>query len=130
MCLCVIFFYKQRTAYELRISGWSSDVCSSDLLPKADIDNYTALFMAPFMAQLLSGLGGHFRPMFNLTVSNVPGPDRPLYFNGAKMEQMYPVSLLAHGQALNLPAVSYAGQFNAIGRAQRRTPVTNAPPVY
>lgn len=81
-------------------------------LGKADIDNYTALFMAPFMAQLLSGLGGHLRPMFNLTVSNVPGPERPLYLNGAKMEQMYPVSLLAHGQALNITAVSYAGQFN------------------
>lgn len=81
-------------------------------LHKADMDNYTALFMAPFMMQLLSGLGGHLRPMFNLTVSNVPGPDRPLYFNGARMEQMYPVSLLAHGQALNITAVSYAGQFN------------------
>src|SRR3546814_10552938 len=28
----VIFFFKQKTAYELRISDWSSDVCSSDLL--------------------------------------------------------------------------------------------------
>src|SRR3546814_8822047 len=27
-----IFFFKQKTAYELRISDWSSDVCSSDLL--------------------------------------------------------------------------------------------------
>src|SRR3546814_10869493 len=41
MCLCVIrvlfmrldgfFFFKQKTAYEMRISDWSSDVCSSDL---------------------------------------------------------------------------------------------------
>src|SRR3546814_1221675 len=31
---CVVFFFfKQKTAYELRISDWSSDVCSSDLLP-------------------------------------------------------------------------------------------------
>src|SRR3546814_4072344 len=30
--LCV-FFFKQKTAYEMRISDWSSDVCSSDLLP-------------------------------------------------------------------------------------------------
>ena len=81
-------------------------------LAKADIDNYTALFMAPFVGQLLSGLGGRVRPMFNLTVSNVPGPDRVLYFNGAKMEQMYPVSLLTHGQALNITAVSYADQFS------------------
>src|SRR3546814_11941224 len=29
--LCVVFFFKQKTAYEMRISDWSSDVCSSDL---------------------------------------------------------------------------------------------------
>src|SRR3546814_12014289 len=28
---CIIFFFKQKTAYEVRISDWSSDVCSSDL---------------------------------------------------------------------------------------------------
>src|SRR3546814_7327441 len=31
MCFCFIFFFKQKTAYEMRISDWSSDVCSSDL---------------------------------------------------------------------------------------------------
>src|SRR3546814_6728118 len=31
MCLFVFFFFKQKTAYEMRISDWSSDVCSSDL---------------------------------------------------------------------------------------------------
>src|SRR3546814_3305295 len=31
MCLCFFFFCKQKTAYEMRISDWSSDVCSSDL---------------------------------------------------------------------------------------------------
>src|SRR3546814_3227224 len=30
--LCDVFFFKQKTAYEMRISDWSSDVCSSDLL--------------------------------------------------------------------------------------------------
>src|SRR3546814_9548145 len=30
--LCFFFFFKQKTAYEMRISDWSSDVCSSDLL--------------------------------------------------------------------------------------------------
>src|SRR3546814_10179961 len=28
---CVFFFFKQKTAYEMRMSDWSSDVCSSDL---------------------------------------------------------------------------------------------------
>src|SRR3546814_7059466 len=31
-CVYVFFFFKQKTAYEMRISDWSSDVCSSDLL--------------------------------------------------------------------------------------------------
>src|SRR3546814_4734236 len=32
MCVLIFFFFKQKTAYEMRISDWSSDVCSSDLL--------------------------------------------------------------------------------------------------
>src|SRR3546814_4957736 len=31
-CCLIFFFFKQKTAYEMRISDWSSDVCSSDLL--------------------------------------------------------------------------------------------------
>src|SRR3546814_3100386 len=33
VCVCIVFFFffKQKTAYEMRISDWSSDVCSSDL---------------------------------------------------------------------------------------------------
>ncbi len=81
-------------------------------LPREAVTGYTALFMAPFMLQLVTGLGGLTRPMFNVTISNVPGPSSVLYFNGARMEQMYPVSLLSHGQALNITVVSYAGQFN------------------
>src|SRR3546814_5927228 len=38
MCVSFFFFFKQKTAYEMRISDWSSDVCSSDLLsPKVEI---------------------------------------------------------------------------------------------
>src|SRR3546814_7066445 len=33
VCLFSFFFFKQKTAYEMRISDWSSDVCSSDLAP-------------------------------------------------------------------------------------------------
>src|SRR3546814_8717650 len=37
MCLvCLFFFFKQKTAYEMRISDWSSDVCSSDLQHDTD----------------------------------------------------------------------------------------------
>src|SRR3546814_1116391 len=48
MCSCsLLFFFKQKTAYEMRISDWSSDVCSSDLLvaagPRADFEHRGAL---------------------------------------------------------------------------------------
>src|SRR3546814_8608826 len=38
-----LFFFKQKTAYEMRISDWSSDVCSSDLFTKAEHDGALAL---------------------------------------------------------------------------------------
>src|SRR3546814_10609196 len=38
---CCIFFFKQKTAYEMRISDWSSDVCSSDLSGTSSADGLT-----------------------------------------------------------------------------------------
>src|SRR3546814_9653323 len=42
MSYCVFFFFKQRTAYEMRISDWSADVCSPDLLDRAAASAVTA----------------------------------------------------------------------------------------
>jgi WS/DGAT/MGAT family acyltransferase len=78
-------------------------------LPKKAMMQYTLMLMAPYTLSLLSGMGGRTRPMFNVTISNVPGPDKPLYFRGARMEAAYPVSLVSHGQALNITCQSYAG---------------------
>src|SRR3546814_6921128 len=36
---CVVFVFKQKTAYEMRISDWSSDVCSSDLAIARPVDS-------------------------------------------------------------------------------------------
>lgn len=73
---------------------------------------YSSLFAAPFALQTLSGLTGRTRPFFNITVSNVPGPADPRYLQGARLEAMYPVSIAAHGQALNITCTSYAGSLN------------------
>lgn len=81
-------------------------------LPKSALTQYTTLVMAPYMLQLISGLGGRVKPVFNITISNVPGPDHTLYYNGAKLEAMYPVSLIAHGGALNITCLSYNGTLN------------------
>jgi diacylglycerol O-acyltransferase / wax synthase len=78
-------------------------------LPRQAMTQYTLLLMAPYMASLMTGIGGRTRPMFNITISNVPGPEQPLYFRGARMEASYPVSLVSHGQALNITCQSYAG---------------------
>jgi WS/DGAT/MGAT family acyltransferase len=81
-------------------------------LPKAALTQYTMLLMSPYILQLLSGMGGRMRPVFNVTISNVPGPKETLYYEGAKLEAMYPVSLIAHGGALNITCLSYAGSLN------------------
>lgn len=81
-------------------------------LPRNALNQYTMLMMSPYILQLLSGLGGRMRPAFNVTISNVPGPEEPLYYNGSRLEAMYPVSLIAHGGALNITCLSYAGSLN------------------
>ncbi len=78
-------------------------------LPRQAMLQYTLLLMAPYMMSLVTGVGGRTRPMFNVTISNVPGPEQPLYFRGARLEATYPVSLVTHGQALNITCQSYAG---------------------
>jgi diacylglycerol O-acyltransferase / wax synthase len=81
-------------------------------LPRASMANYTIALMAPTILQLLTGLGGRTRPVFNITISNVPGPDKPLYFRGAELLATYPVSIVTHGQAINITCQSYAGDMD------------------
>jgi diacylglycerol O-acyltransferase / wax synthase len=79
--------------------------------------------MTPLQIVAMSGIGvspsvlvpllrlqGIVRPPFNLVISNVPGPRRPLYLDGARMTGMYPLSVPMHGQALNITCVSYVDQ--------------------
>jgi WS/DGAT/MGAT family acyltransferase len=81
-------------------------------LPRQAMQQYTMLLMAPTIITLLTGIGGRLRPMFNITISNVPGPEKPLYFRGAELVAIYPASIVTHGQALNITCESYAGFMN------------------
>src|SRR3546814_2495488 len=47
-CVFLFFFFKQKTAYEMRISDWSSDVCSSDLAERNDMVEYFGEQLAGF----------------------------------------------------------------------------------
>jgi diacylglycerol O-acyltransferase len=72
---------------------------------------YTALMSTPLMLPALLGLGALFPPT-NVVISNVPGPRQPMYWNGAKLEGMYPVSIVYHGVAVNITVTSYAGSLD------------------
>jgi len=76
------------------------------------MDAYTALLMAPFLSQAVLGFGGHGPPAANLVISNVPGPAETRYLDGSPLEELFPVSLLFNGQALNVTGVSYDGGFD------------------
>jgi hypothetical protein len=49
---------------------------------------------------------------FNLIVSNVPGPDIPLYYAGCRLVAYYPLSAIADGQGLNITVMSLGGQLH------------------
>ncbi len=49
----------------------------------------------------------HVAPLFNLIVSNVPGPDFPLYLAGARMVSMYPIGPIIEGVGMNVTVFSY-----------------------
>jgi WS/DGAT/MGAT family acyltransferase len=52
------------------------------------------------------------RPIWNLVISNVPGPQFPLYCAGARMEADYPVSVITDGMGLNITVMSYCGHLD------------------
>jgi diacylglycerol O-acyltransferase / wax synthase len=56
-----------------------------------------------------SGLG---RPAWNLVISNVPGPQIPLYLAGARLDANYPVSVITDGMGLNITVMSYCGHLD------------------
>ncbi|MBC7498968.1 MAG: wax ester/triacylglycerol synthase family O-acyltransferase, partial [Herminiimonas sp.] len=56
-----------------------------------------------------SKLADKIPPIANVVISNVPGPRVPLYLAGAKMTTYFPVSIVAHGLALNITVQSYDG---------------------
>lgn len=74
-----------------------------------EVELLTMAISAPSM--LLMPLGMISRlPPYNLTISNVPGMRETMYWNGARMDGSYPLSIITDGMALNITLVSYADQ--------------------
>ena len=80
-------------------------------LPAALLSDVTQ-FAIPALAGQAARLNERLRLLeranpFNLFVSNVPGPNVPLYFAGAELLAYYPLSAIADGQGLNITVISY-----------------------
>src|SRR3546814_19640247 len=78
MCCLFFFFFKQKTAYELRISDWSSDVCSSDLFGDLDVIFYAGAALPQHLWDRLEAVAVRVRgrriPILSALGSTETGP--------------------------------------------------------
>lgn len=81
-------------------------------LPQESVVPYVLLRSLPLFASQSPALGRFIPPLFNLAVSNTGGAEETLYFNGARLEALYPLSPLMQYSALSIDCVSYAGTLN------------------
>ena len=71
-------------------------------LPKLQQLALSAFNVSPLLLSLVSPALGSAAPPFNLVISNVPGSREPLYWNGARLDGNYPLSIALDGQAMNI----------------------------
>jgi diacylglycerol O-acyltransferase / wax synthase len=75
-------------------------------MPRLQKIAHGATMLAPMGASLVTGHAKK-RPAFNLVISNVPGPRETLYLDGARLNEVYPVSIPTHYLALNITISGY-----------------------
>ena len=81
---------------------------------------HAAAMLTPFLPSMATG---HARkhPIFNVVISNVPGPTMPLYLDGAQLDELYPVSIPADYMALNITVSGYGDHLGFGFTACRRS---------
>ncbi|WP_428339637.1 WS/DGAT/MGAT family O-acyltransferase [Mycobacterium sp.] len=77
-------------------------------LPRLQAYALSAALIAPMGLSALPGFASAAPPAFNIVISNVPGPTQPMYWNGARLDGNYPLSIALDGQALNITMVNNA----------------------
>jgi diacylglycerol O-acyltransferase / wax synthase len=81
---------------------------------------FTQITSSPLLLTKILGLETAL-PAYNLVISNVPGAREKMYLNGARLDGVYPASIVGNGQLLNITLVSYAGQLDFGIIADRRS---------
>ncbi|WP_183093576.1 WS/DGAT/MGAT family O-acyltransferase [Nocardioides stalactiti] len=73
----------------------------------AEVIAVSKLIMGGAIISSLTGISALPRHPFNLIISNVPATNVPLYSNGARMTDIYPVSMISEAQAMNITLTRY-----------------------
>ncbi|KRB80377.1 hypothetical protein ASE01_02555 [Nocardioides sp. Root190] len=83
----------------------------------AEVLAVSKLIMGGAVISGMTGITALPRHPFNLIISNVPAANQPLYYNGAQMTDIYPVSMISEAQALNITLTRYDSQmtFGLVG---------------
>lgn len=86
-----------------------------------DFNEYAPGMTAAIGARMMAGLGfvNRVSPMFNCTINNVPGPQKPLYLCGAKLVTVHGIGPVMDGAGLNFTAFSYCGEVTITLTADR-----------
>jgi WS/DGAT/MGAT family acyltransferase len=100
----------QRTHEALKTAKERHRALPAQLLQDATQFIPPAVFARASRVQL--SLAATRRPIWNLVISNVPGPQFPLYLAGARVEANYPVSVITDGLGLNITVMSYCGELD------------------
>ena len=81
-------------------------------LPKVQQMALSAFNVSPLLLELVPFLRAAAPPPFNIVISNVPGAQEPLYWNGSRLDGNYPFSIALDGQALNITLSNNAGNLD------------------
>lgn len=95
------------TAQQLRSAKERHNAMPAELLQDATAFIPPAIHARATRAAMALSANRRVRPLYNLVVSNVPGPPIPIYMAGARMEAHFPISVIADGAGLNVTIMSY-----------------------
>jgi diacylglycerol O-acyltransferase / wax synthase len=98
-----------RTHEALRTMKERHRALPAELLQDANNFVPPAVFSRAARLTFALATSGAGRPTWNLVISNVPGPQFPLYLAGARLVANYPVSVVTDGMGLNITVMSYNG---------------------